>query len=355
MSANNPFNLNFGVEPDRNVDRSRIISEIIENFNSASPSSMSYLITGVRGSGKTVLMNTIANRLRESANWIVLPLNPMRPMLNMLAASLYDDAKVSKLFISSELNLSNFGIGMTFKKVPPISDIQVAIRRMASLIKDKGKRILVTVDEVTKSDNLIEFASAYQDLIGQKLPVFLLMTGLYENIESLSKDKRCSFLLGNERIKLDPLSVTGMKNIYAQTFQTDDNEALNMALFTRGYSYAFQVLGYLRWELEQSNAYSGLASIERAFDMKMEAYAYEKIWEDLPPNEKKLVLIISKHDKPDIETRTIMELAGLSNSEYSVYRDRLSKRGLINAKERGVISLALPRFDIFALDHERYY
>ncbi len=340
MSQNNPFCLSFGKEPDRYVRRADAYMQITDTFNSISPSSNCYLIMGVRGSGKTVLLSTILNEYRDNNEWVAISLNPGRNLLEMLAAGLYEDAKLQKYFIEASLNLSKFGIGLDIKKNPPISDIQIAIEKMVKIVNDKGKRLLITIDDVTKSNDVVSFASAFQDLILKRLDVFLLMTGLYENIYNLQRDKRCSFLLRAEKIILNPLSTIGMKNQYQQTFQCDEKDALKMALFTKGYSYAFQALGYIMWDKD--------CTIEEAissFDDRMSEYCYEKIWEDLSEKEKEIVALLAKNGK--MKTKDIVDNIGTTAKTFSVQRDRLIKKGIIDGREHGTVSLLLPRFEEF--------
>ena len=338
MSANNPFCLSFGKEPDRYVERAEAFSQITDTFNSISPSSNCYLIMGVRGIGKTVLLSTISNEYRNNDDWVVVSLNPGRDLLGMLAAGLYEDAKLQKHFIDASLNLSKFGIGLNIKKNPPISDIQIAVEKMVRIVNDKGKRLLITIDDITKNPDVISFAGAFQDLISKGMDVFLLMTGLYENIYNLQTDRRCSFLMRAEKVVLKPLNIVGMKNQYRQTFQCDEDTALRMAAFTKGYSYAFQVLGYIMWDKD--------CSLEEAiplFDEKMTEYCYEKIWNDLSVKEKEIVSILAADG--DIKTADIIARTGASAKAFSVQRDRLVKKGIIDGRERGVIRLMLPRFE----------
>ena len=51
----NPFTITFGLEPLNLIDRRNETEEIIETFTSNYPSTNSYFISGVRGTGKTVL------------------------------------------------------------------------------------------------------------------------------------------------------------------------------------------------------------------------------------------------------------------------------------------------------------
>ncbi len=60
---------------------------------------------------------------------------------------------------------------------------------MLETMKKHGKKLLVLADEVVDNQYAREFSSVFQILIRDKLPIFLLMTGLYENIDDLQKDK----------------------------------------------------------------------------------------------------------------------------------------------------------------------
>ena len=51
---------------------------------------MMYMITGVRGAGKTVLMTSIAKELTEDKKWVVVELNPELDLLEQLAAKIYN-------------------------------------------------------------------------------------------------------------------------------------------------------------------------------------------------------------------------------------------------------------------------
>lgn len=62
---NNPFTLSFGKKPLQYISRIAQTNRILETFRSNIPSSQIFMITGVRGSGKTVMMTTIANELKK--------------------------------------------------------------------------------------------------------------------------------------------------------------------------------------------------------------------------------------------------------------------------------------------------
>ena len=115
---------------------------------------------------------------------------------------------------------------------------------------ESGKKILITIDEVTKNDNIRVFSAAFQILLRKEYPVYLLMTGLYENIYNLQNEKSLTFLYRAPKVVLEPLNYTAMIAKYKQVFSCEQEKAEEMAKLTKGYSYAFQLLGYLMWKIK---------------------------------------------------------------------------------------------------------
>ena len=78
---NNPFTLSFGKKPVQYISRIAQTERIIGDFTAEESPNQIYMITGVRGSGKTVMMTNIASEIRKrSDEWIVVELNPNRDL-----------------------------------------------------------------------------------------------------------------------------------------------------------------------------------------------------------------------------------------------------------------------------------
>ena len=71
MKKDNPFTLTFGKQPNEYISRYENTDTVISSFEADNPVSQTYLIEGIRGSGKTVLMTSIANELGKDKDWIV--------------------------------------------------------------------------------------------------------------------------------------------------------------------------------------------------------------------------------------------------------------------------------------------
>ena len=62
---NNPFSLSFGTRPIELVARPLQSNEILSSFTSDPINQRTFMITGVRGVGKTVLMTDISAQLKK--------------------------------------------------------------------------------------------------------------------------------------------------------------------------------------------------------------------------------------------------------------------------------------------------
>ncbi len=340
--ANNPFTLTFGAEPIQYINRNTQTNEIISTFSGEMPATNVYMISGVRGSGKTVLLTYIADYFEKKDEWIVVNVTPDVDILNTIAAKLYSRSELKKLFVQAKLDLSAFGLGVSIEKGNQIFDIETALEKMLAELDKKKKRVLITIDEVVKNINIKIFAGVFQLFIRQKLPVYLIMTGLYDNIYNLQNEDTLTFLYRAPKVVLEPLSIGAIASSYAKVFDMDREEAGNMAKLTKGYPFAYQVLGYLFWDSREKKKNSKIEDVIPEYDHMLEEYVYEKIWSELSQKEKDIIAILAENESTKVID--IRERLNYKSNEMSVYRDRLKKRGIIDVSSYGSISLKLPRF-----------
>lgn len=343
-TGKNPYTLVFGKEPKQLISRNASINDIVDMFCEEEPAQQIYMITGVRGSGKTVFMTSVSQKIREQGDWIVVELNPELNLLESLAAKLSGENHLAKNFRTAKINLSFLGFGMEIEGVAPVRDVETAVGKMLETIKKHGKKVLITIDEVTNTKSMRILASAFQIYLRQQLPIFLIMTGLYENIDLLQNDKHLTFLYRAPKMELRPLNIRTIADNYKNNFNLDDSKALYMAKLTRGYSFAFQVLGYFTWE---NGGKMENAMVE--FRQYLEDYVYEKIWSGMSKGDQRLAYGIAKSGNGKVlEVRKILQM---ENNEFNPYRKRLMKRGIINGEERGYVYFALPMFENFVMDN----
>ncbi len=344
---NNPFSLVFGKSPLESIERPAQLNEILESFRAVPVNQQIFMITGIRGSGKTVLMTEVSRRLKTDEDWVVIQLSPESDMLHTLAAKLSREEKYRELFRNADINLTLLGIELEVKGALPVADDETAVLRMLEVLQKKGKRVLVAVDEVVNNENVRAFVAAFQILIREELPLFLLMTGLYENIDDLQNEKSLTFLYRAPKIRMQALNLPAIASRYRSLFHMEEDDAFRMARLTKGYAFAFQVLGFLTFRSE-SRQYRDVLEEYRQY---LDEYVYEKLWSELSEKDKEVARGIAS--VPSGETGEIRTFLGISSNSLAQYRKRLLRRGLISGTEHGRMSFTLPLFDEFVLDQFR--
>ena len=229
----NPYSLLFGEAPSQIISRASETAQLLNAFCNHEQPQKIYMVTGIRGSGKTVLMSEVSQKIKAMHDWIVVELNPERDMLQSLAARLNSLDELAAIFREAKINLSFLGLGAEISGSAPIFDIETALARMLENLKNKGKRVLVTIDEVTNSEQMRVFAAAFQILIRQKLPLYLLMTGLYENINKLQNEPSLTFLYRAPKLDLGPLNIGTIASNYHKILHLSEDDASSMATLTR--------------------------------------------------------------------------------------------------------------------------
>lgn len=340
----NPFTLTFGKSPLEPVERPVQTNEIVDAFTAEPVNQQMFIITGVRGSGKTVMMTEIARRLREKENWVVIELNPSTDLLQAMLAKLNSNKVCAAIIKSAKIDLSFFGFGVAIEGVPAITDAETAIITIIEKMKKGGKRLLVTIDEVTNNDFMKVFAGSFQIFVRQDLPVFLLATGLYENIDELQNEKNLTFLYRAPKIQLKPLNHLAIINKYKNIFGTDRDTAEKMAELTKGYPFAFQVLGYLTW-----NQKGDYESVLDEYEQYLGEFVYDKIWSELSQKDRIVARGIAEVDGGKI--KDIREQLGMETNEFNPYRKRLMKKGIVSGETRGYVFFTLPLFERYVIDN----
>lgn len=122
-----------------------------------------------------------------------------------------------------------------------------------------------------------------------------------------------------------------------------------MALLTEGYPFAFQVLGYLYW---LKGGKGNISDLLGAYDRYLDEYVYEKIWSETSELDKKVLIAIATCD--DKRVKAIRNELNMTSELFSVYRERLKRKGVINTKEYGKIRFFLPRFSTFVTENGKY-
>ena len=227
---------------------------------------------------------------------------------------------------SIELNLSIFNMSLQEKELS-FSSLESALEDMIEIAKEKNKKVLFSIDEITNNDEMRKFINSFQIYLRNNLSAFLLASGIPENVHDLQEEKSLTFLYRTPKINFEPLDLRKIKRQYKELLDIDDELAIKMAKFTKGYSYAYQLLGSLVYE----NDCMLDNKVISKYDKYLEDYVYDKMLADLVNDLK------------------------ISSKDFSPYRDRLIKKGLLVSDKPGEFSLTLLRLKEYINNKQLFY
>lgn len=351
----NPFSTTFSKMPEYTYISTVEPKEIIENFSYDSPTEAVYKITGIRGSGKTVMLAYVQKEMKsknyQDKGWLVYTLNPARDMLAQFAANLYNEGFIKESIKSKSISLSaqfmgtGGGVGFSKENDKTHFDIGVEIRKMLDEAQRQNKKILICVDEVSKTQEMIVFSLEFGGWLVSNYPVYFVCTGLYENVLALGNTRNLTFFRRGTSIETKPLNRIKMSEMYKEKLNIDSEMAQKMADITKGYAYAFQELGRLFFKNGKKTDPETLVAELKA---ELFSYSYEKIWEEMSEEDKFLASLLT--EKEEYKRSEVLDMMGDHSKNYSIYRDRLKKRGVITVRQ-GYIGLNPPFFGEFIREY----
>ena len=342
----NPFTTTFSKLPGLTYIQQDDIADILENFSYDSPSESVYKITGVRGSGKTVMLAKLESELLSGdipGDWVVCRLSPARDMLQQMASRLQSEPFAKRKRRKNIKLAAEFLIAHGEVDISPsdgmVYDVGVELEKMLGMAGRACKKVFIGIDEVSRTREMVEFASEYGKWLRAGYPVFLVCTGLYNNIVQLSDVPNLTFFKRATTIRTKPLNFIKMSEIYRNFLNIDGKISAKLARTTLGYPYAFQKLGALLFSSPGCEYGDATAYLKG----ELFSYAYEKIWEELS-NEERKILHLLEDGEPKKRKDIIQDMENPGN--YPVYRDRLIRKGILsgNSPGYGYVSLTLPFF-----------
>ena len=133
----NPFSISFGRVNQKAIDRQEEMAPIYDDFLAGSPRNTIYVITGPRGSGKTVALAGILENFRQRSDWVVARLSQGDNMLEQMASLLYEHGLTKFKFLKAEFSFSFHGVSFNVKGDKPATSIQTYLSDLLSYYKKR--------------------------------------------------------------------------------------------------------------------------------------------------------------------------------------------------------------------------
>lgn len=379
----NPFAPGAGSPPPELVGRTSIVEQtalLLARTKQRRPEK-SFLMTGLRGVGKTVLLNEL-ERMAEQAGYrtIMIEAHEDKPLGVMLAPhlrrALYDldrmagagnkvkrGLAVLRGFIGAvkvKVGDVEFGLDIDPEKgTADTGDIEVDLPELFTVIGeaalDRKAALALLIDEVQYlgRKELSALIMAMHKMQQRQLPVVLVGAGL-PTLPALAGDSKSyaerlfSFpvigpLSASDTAKalqeaVLPLGVSFTKTAQAEVYK-----------HTQGYPYFIQEWGYQAWNHATSNTI-GPAVIEECtarVAQRLDENFFRVRFDRLTPAEKDYLRAMAHFGEGPHRSADVAAALGIKITAAGPVRDKLIKKGMIYSPAHGETAFTVPLFDAF--------
>ena len=379
----NPYAPGAGQRPPELAgrdDQLRSFDIVLERVTRGRPE-RSLMLTGLRGVGKTVLLNAMRSAAVR-AGWGTgkMEARPEQGMRRPIAAALHtavrelgrgDDTGVLgtlRAFVEKDVRpgakpSERWNPGIT---VPPTrgradsGDIEIDLTELFSdiggLAADRGNGVAVFIDEMQDLDaqDISGICAACHELSQQRLPLVVVGAGLPHLPAVLSASKSYSErLFSYQRIdRLDRPAADRALQAPAREEDAEWSPAALDAMYaaTGGYPYFIQAYGKAAWDAATASPISteDVAVATPEAEAELAVGFFGSRFERATPAERDYLRAMAEataqSGTDDVASAAVATVLGRSAQALSPARDALIKKGLIFSAERGRIAFTVPHF-----------
>ena len=359
------FQPTFGNRPEQYIGRDGVIENFMEGLREPIGSrNRCTLFLGQRGMGKTALLLELSDRASQ-AGFVVARVTAHEGMpaaiieqFQLNGSQYFDDEKRKVTGVTA--GMLGFTFGLTISEA---AERQYGFRSKMSLLCDKlaekGKGVLILIDEVRTSAAMREVASAYQELVGDRKNVAIAMAGLPHAVSSVLNDSVLTFLNRATKVELGLISTNQIRAYYERAFKSigiraSEDMIDRAASSTRGFPYLMQLIGYYVIQYASQGGvltHSIMDRVETAAMGDLEDNVFKPILAPLSDNDRIFLKALARCGET-ATTAKLQEALGAKGPAIQPYRKRLIEVGIIEAPRRGELVFAVPYLAEYLLDND---
>jgi len=362
----NPFTPTFGSIPLQLAGRDRIIRNILDGLgNGPGDPNRAIIFIGARGSGKTVLLATIAEE--ASANgWISVNVDAASDMLDEILIQTKDNAK-EFLDAESLSRITSISVaGWGFSRNINTSEQKVTWRsEITSIVKELNENnigLLITIDELdARKEALRTVITTFQHFVRERRDVALVMAGLPSKVSNLLREDSISFLrraFQHHLVAIEESEVRfSMKKTIELAGRTIEKEALSLAVDkTKGFPFMIQLIGYQMWRQHPEIKNISFEDAEEGIVLAqydLERMIFDVTYREL--SEKDIAFLAAMLDDRDYSNISdIAKRMDVTPKYAGAYRKRLIEQGIISSSGHGKVAFDLPMFREYVQNRTGY-
>ncbi len=379
----NPFSPGAGTQPPELAGRETIIehAEIALARIKARRPEKSMLMIGLRGVGKTVLLNRVQElaerqgyealmiEAREDKPLPLLLLPYLRQVLIKLDRGQNVSTKVKrglavlKSFLNGvKITISDVEIGLDIDPetgTADSGDLEVDLAEMfialGEAALDRNTAIAVIIDELQylSEKELSSLIMAMHKVSQKQLPIILVGAGLPQLVANAGHSKSYAERLFDYP-EVGPLPEYAAYKALQEPVKTEgvyftDDALHEIVKLTKGYPYFLQEWGYQCWNLAASSPIS-LDIVHQATQesiRKLDQSFFRVRFDRLTPREKDYLRALSELGADPQRSGDIASLLGVRSESVAPLRNGLIRKGMIYSPAHGDTAFTVPLFDQF--------
>lgn len=375
----NPFTPGAGSQPPELAGRDDIVTDASIALQRVllGKHARSQMLLGLRGTGKTVLLNTIENAaedLRYLTSAVEAPED--KPLAELLfpklqqvlrklslieaaKAKTYEAMRALRSFASA-FKIAMGDISISVDPAPGVADsgnleydlseLFIAIGTAAKAA-ESGWCLLIDEVQYLKPNELAALIVAMHRINQKQLPVIFFGAGLPQ-LAGLSGDAK-SYA---ERLfaypKVGPLDREAAETAVREPIKDEGEDITQAALLqvveiTEGYPYFLQEWGFQAWNVTEASPID-VADLKRATEnamRKLDEGFFQVRFDRLTPKEREYVLAMAQLGKGPYRSSEVAEQLGEPPSKLGPRRAQIISKGMIYSPQHGDIDFTVPMFD----------
>lgn len=381
----NPFSPGAGNQPPELAGRGELLrkAEVLLARVKAGRSEQSMFMVGLRGVGKTVLLNRVREtaesqgyqalliEAHESKPLPLLLLPPLRQTLFTLdrmqnvSQKVKRGLRVLRSFIGSvkvkvgeaEFRLDidpETGTADSGDLEADLAELFVAVGEAAA---DRGTAVAIIVDELQYMTE-VEMSAlimAIHKVAQRSLPLVLIGAGLPQLVGLAGKSKSYAERLftypevGALSLEDASLALQGPVQTQGAAFTAD--ALAEVFRVTQGYPYFLQEWGYQSWNMAQTSPVDLPLILEtnRASTARLDQSFFRVRFDRLTPREKDYLSALASLGIGNQRSGDVAESLGVKVQTIAPLRSSLIKKGMIYSPAHGDTAFTVPLFDQFML------
>lgn len=379
----NPFSPGAGSPPPELAGRDGILEQasvLLGRVRARRPEK-SLLLTGLRGVGKTVLLNEIERLAqRDGYRTILVEAHEGKPLAVLLAPHLRrllfeldrlagagNKARrglaVLKSFISAvRITVGEIDIGVDIEPEQGSADsgdLEVDLPSLFSAVaeaaEERGVAVAILIDEIQYfgSSELSALIMAMHKMQQRQLPLVLIGAGL-PILPGLAGESRSYaerlFNFPNVGPLAEPDAAKAIREPIEVSGEAIEPDALHeIYRLTRGYPYFLQEWGYQAWNHAESSPITlrvvkdTTALVEQRLDENFFRVRFNR----LTPREKTFLRAMAHLGAGPYRTSDIADVLGVKITTLGPVRANLIRKGMIYSPAHGDMAFTVPLFDEF--------